>query len=97
MTTVESGQAFDLETFPPESDGIDATAQLSGHGSLRLTVGQSQNDVNAADVFGRKVAATQRGLQFRSISGTYLQRVCHGRTTAKQCIRIQCYSALVSG
>ena len=47
MTTVESGQAFDLETFPPESDGIDATAQLSGHGSLRLTVGQSQNDVSA--------------------------------------------------
>jgi parallel beta-helix repeat protein len=94
MPPVKSGQTFDFETFPPKPNGIDATAHLSSHGSLRLTFGQTQNDVSAADVFGGQTAATQLCQQFRFISGTHLQCVCHGKTIAIQCIRCQCYSAL---
>src|ERR1035437_324629 len=94
MTSIESAQAFGFVTLSPKSDRIDATAHLPGHGALRLTFGQSQNDVSAADILGGKSPATQLGLQFRFVSGTHIQCHCHGQTIAKQYIRSQCYSAL---
>src|SRR5882724_4627549 len=83
MTSVESSQAFDLVTFQPKSDGIDAAAHLPGHGSLSLTFGQSQNDVGAADVFGGKTAATQLRLQFGFIGDTHYKPDCHGQDHSK--------------
>src|SRR5947208_2084841 len=83
MTSVESSQAFDLVTFQPKSDGIDAAAHLPGHGSLSLTFGQSQKDVGAADVFGGKTAATQLRLQFGFIGDTHHKPDCHGQDHSK--------------
>src|SRR5208283_1961845 len=95
MPSVESAQAFGFITFSPKPHGIDATAHLPGHGSLRLTFGQPQNDIGASDILGGKTAATQRGLQFGLVSGTHFKRNCHGQNHSKQAYQksmLQCTS-----